>query len=144
MRVLHFPGIDSRSPSTLRVQFWSSGQCCQLLNRVQIFGSENCYERVLYRSGVVFFLTEKVTNFLQYVFRNLKPVLSHIICSPVRWLCCFPLVFFWPFCHHPCWPKNWGRIKVKDILEVTCFSSILRHLELICFFHLSHSVEASF
>lgn len=117
MRKRHFLGIDSRSPSTLRVQFWSSGQCCQLLSRVQIFGSENCYERVLYRSGALFLLRERVTYFLQYVIRNLKPVLSHIICFPVRWLCCYSLLFFWLFCHHPCWPKNWGRTKVKTQLR---------------------------
>lgn len=117
VRKRQFLGIDSKSPSTLRVQFWSSRQCCQLLSRVQIFDSENCCERASYRSGVLFLLRERVTNFIQNDFGNLKPVLSHIICFPVRWLCCYPLVFFWPFYHHPCWPKNWGRTKVKTLLK---------------------------
>jgi len=44
----------------------------------------------------------------------------------------------------PLLAKELGENKGKDIPEITCCISILKRLELTCFFHFSHSVEFSF
>jgi hypothetical protein len=44
----------------------------------------------------------------------------------------------------PLLAKELGENKGKDIREVTCCTSIIIRLVLICFSHLSHNVEAYF